>query len=416
MINSISDNKVLQPVIAILLILFTVFMAPKLSKSNSKFINNIYFKIFFIIVIILLAKKHLSISLICLIIFFIIINNHPKDTKDNNLIQHSNEKKTVKFLDDIDPEPPKPEPPKPEPPKPEPVNPEPTKPFPTVHPLINGKNIPNIPISVASTSLTYNTISDTIIGSAIPITPNITPAAAKTIVLTNDISNNIISNIKNNNSEYTKNMTINEQNIRIQASNSHDSIESQQLINTADKLATARDAATSIVNNKDVETNNELLKSLVKSDLLKNASINAFNSGDILSAKQLEQASLSHANVANSFIQSKMLKSSGQTKLWDTHMKASLNIINYNNNMELSLDAFNKGDYVLSKKYQDLANTYLDNNITLNDNIKGITVENSNKLYEQVNLNTPQISSNNNCNRSVSKNINGIEQFEYANF
>jgi len=84
--------------------------------------------------------------------------------------------------------------------------------------------------------------------------------------------------------------------------------------------------------------------------------------------------------------------------------------------MELSLDAFNKGDYVLSKKYQDLANTYLDSNITLNDNIKGITVENSNNLYEQVNLNTPQQNIKTNCKRPTNENINGIEQFEYANF
>jgi len=179
MLNSISDNKVLQPVIAILLILFAVFMAPKLSKSNSKFINNIYFKIFFIIVIILLAKKNLSISLICLIIFFIIINNTHEET---NLLKPNNEKKTVKFSEELELE-----------------EEQPIKPFPTLHPSVDGKNIPNIPISVASTSLTYNTISDTILGSAIPITPNITPSTVKTIISTNDISNNIISNIKNNN-------------------------------------------------------------------------------------------------------------------------------------------------------------------------------------------------------------------------
>jgi hypothetical protein len=126
-----------------------------------------------------------------------------------------------------------------------------------------------------------------------------------------------------------------------------------------------------------------------------------------MTSNQLDQASLSNANMANSLIQCKILKSKNKN-ISDSHLNASLNMINYNNNMELSLDAFNKGNYDQSKKYHDLANTYLENNITLNDHIKGITSEDSNKLYEQVEQN------NSNCNDVP--NITGIDNYEYANF
>lgn len=414
--NPVSDNKVLQPVIAILLILFTVFMAPKLSISTTKIIDNTYFKLFFIIVIILLAKKHLSISLICLIIFFIILNNSSNKQKEIKQEAISYGNKIGKLLKDL-----------------KQLNTdakipfatvypsvkdktESNIPFATLHPSVNGKTVPDIPISVAVADVSsYNGITNSIVGSAVPITSNITPSAAKTIVSTNDVCNNIISNIKNNNSEYTKNISINEQTIRNQASKVNDPNESQQLNNTADKLATAREAVTSIVNNKDVETNHELLKSLVKSDLLKNASTTALKSGDELTALQLDQASLSHSNVANSLIQSNILKSTGQYNLSDAHLKASLNMISYNNNMEMSLDAFNKGDYILSKKYHDSANAYLDNNITLNDKIKGFVVENSNKIYEKTpTSNTKKYDSK--IENDIIVNINGLENYEYANF
>ena len=391
--NSNSENKILGPVIAILLILFAVFMAPKLPKSATHLMNNNVFKVIFIIIIILLAKKHLAVSLISLIIFFIIINNH----------QSENHKKTVRFSNNtpintlIN-----------TPINNTPINNVKSTSFPDLHPLVNGITIPDISISVASSNVLSDDVrKTTIISSALPITPNITPTASNIIVNSNNVSDNIISNIKNNKSKYINDITATEKKLRHDASKNTDVNVSQNLINDADKLASARIAITSIMNDKDVDTNHELLKSLVKADILKNASINASKNGDKITSNQLDQASLSNANMANSLIQCKILKTKNKN-ISDSHLNASLNMINYNNNMELSLDAFNKGNYDQSKKYHDLANTYLENNITLNDHIKGITSEDSNKLYEQVEQ------TNSNCNDVP--NITGIDNYEYANF
>jgi len=473
-----SDNKVLGPVIAILLILFAVFMAPKLSKNTTNFIDNSYFKIIFLLVIILLAKKNIVISLICLIIFFILLNSsqvnnseEQEDTLEQQPVntleqQHVNTLEqqpvnnteqlvniieqpvdlTIQQVNPLEPQvkhfipsvnitdqpvnityPPViiTNPPINITDPPVNITDPPVKtvrfsedntPFATLHPSVDGIIIPNIPISIASSNVLSDDVrSITIAASTIPITPDITESASKTIVDVSKMSDKIIDNIKDNKDEYIDVITQNEKTIRENANNLNNPEESQQLFDTADKLATVRNAVTDIINNNNPDINHVILKSLVKSDLLKEAAANASNSGDHLTSKQLDQVSLSNANVANSLIQSNILKSSPNSEtLWDAHIKSSLNMINYNHNMEMSLDAFNKGNYVLSKKYHDLANTYLDNNITLNGNIKGIAAEKSDKLYEQVNYNNTYAETR--CDSIPAVNISGVEDYAYANF
>jgi hypothetical protein len=312
---------------------------------------------------------------------------------------------------------------------------QPVIPLPTLAPIINISDVPVIPVSTASANALSDTLrAETLKGSIMPINQDITSNAAATILATNSLTDNIVSNIKENFIDFMDNSIKNEKTIRDQASTLTDTNLSQQLLNTADKLAVGRNAVSSIVNNNDEHTNNQLIKSLVKSDILNNASVQASQSNDPLTAQQLSHASLSQSNIANALVQCNVLKSVAQSaqnngskvdslailNIADTHLEASLNMISYNDNMEKALDSYLKGDYDLSKKHAETANSYLKNNLTLNDSTKGFAVESSKKLYAQI----PVMSNGDNnlvppasrCDKIAAVNISGLEDYEYANF
>jgi hypothetical protein len=274
--------------------------------------------------------------------------------------------------------------------------------------------------------------NQTIDGSTIPITSNTTPDTAKVITTISTTADNIISQIKNNPVEYINNSINNEEMMRTQSKNQTDKTISDHLDNSADKLVITRDAVTSIQNNDNVLINNHILKSIIKSDLLNMASNNAQHKGDSLTAEQLQQASLSQSNVANALVQTHVLKSvaaniqnNGLVKdsskilnIANNHLLASLNMIDYNHYMVLALDAFVHNNYDLSKQYEQKAHSFLLNNITLNDNLKGISGEDSKKLYAEV----PPSSMPNNilvppqsrCDTINAANISGWDDYEHA--
>ena len=414
-VSVVSDNQVLGPAVAILLILFAVLVAPKLPSSVTLFVNNIYFKIIFILIIVLLAKQHLALSLISLIIFFIIINN--KHT-DNNTMYKTQKPLTNSKPQDLENE--------------EPQylqNEEPQA-------LLEPSN--SIPISIATNyALSDQMRTNTLNASIMPINKDMAPNAAATIVASTPMVDSIVSNIKDNHNDYV-NHCINKENIlRKQAENHSDTNISQSLSNSADKLVVGRNAVTAIVNNQDVQTNDQLIKALVKSELLQEASIEASKANDYESADQLKIASVSQSNIASALVQSNVLKETAQNmqnnnpiesanvlNIANAHLDASLNMIGYNNNMELSLDASFKGNHDQAKQYEQQANNYLNNNVTLNDSIKGLPIELSNKLYAQVpemnvpnsNLIPPNIPPANRCDTIPAVDISGIEDNDYANF
>ena len=146
---------------------------------------------------------------------------------------------------------------------------------------------------------------------------------------------------------------------------------------------------------------------------------------------------MSQSNIASALVQSNVLKETAQNmqnnnpiesanvlNIANAHLDASLNMIGYNNNMELSLDATFKGNHDQAKQYEQQANNYLNNNVTLNDSIKGLPIELSNKLYAQVpemnvpnsNLIPPNIPPANRCDTIPAVDISGIEDNDYANF
>jgi hypothetical protein len=442
-VSAISDDKILESIVSILLILFAVLVAPKLPQSVTTFVNNIYFKIIFILALVLLAKKYLVISLICLIIFFVIINNKKTTTPSKQRIPNTTTPNTTTTnttmpkLISINPttisteSPPRyTQPPITLAPVIQPlltnVPINDTVILPTFAPIINQPVIPNIPIAVASTyALSPSMRADIINGSTIPINNNITPTTASTIIAINPIANNIVTKIKENFTNYINNSVTNEKTMRNQAETHQDGEISQYLLNSADKVAIGRNAISSIINKNDATTNDLLIKSLVKSDLFNDAAMQALQSGDNLSAQQLNQVSLSQSNVANALVQSKILKLTAQnnpsstdaSKLLDianNHLNASLNIINYNNNMESSLDAHVKGNINLAKQYEDKASLYLKNNVTLSDKIKGIPVK-SNILYAEVYDKTPNlVPPKSKCDNISAVSIPELE--DYANF
>jgi hypothetical protein len=294
--------------------------------------------------------------------------------------------------------------------------------------------VPNITLASASeNALSESMRSETIKGSAIPLNKEMTPTTTTTVILTEPIANEITSKIKENFSDYMNNTLLNEQHMRSNAklSNVEPSI-STELENSADKLALARKTVSCIINNENVSINESLLKNLVKCDLLNKASDKALDSGDTLSAHQLKQISQSHLNVVNGFVQSDIIKtkaleakekglfneSTKLSKIADTHLSASLNMKNYNDHMEAALNAFTHSDYELSKKHEIEAKSFLKNNLTLNDTIKGIPVKSSEKLYEQVNyypINSNSLSYNS-CDNIPAVNISGWDDYSPAKF
>jgi hypothetical protein len=480
----ISDDKMLGQIIAILLILFTVLIAHKLPSSVTSIVRNNYFRLFFVIIVILLAKKHLAISLICLIIFFIIntapVNNKIKNGSKNQpqtvnppvtpstqmtqqqmaqvtqpqmtqvtqpqmtqqqMAQVTQPQMTQQQMTQVT-----------QPQMAQVTQPQmtqqqmtqvtqpqmtqqqmtqvtqpqmtPQQMIPTPTPII-----PKIPIALAiQHALSDSMRSDTINGSAIPLHKDITQTTVSTINVVNPIADDIVNKMKENSAEYVNNTLLNEQQMRTNAQLPNiDASVSKELENSANKLALARNAITSIVNNNNVSLNESLLTNLVKSDLLNNASNKASESGDNITANQLQQISQSHLNVINGIIQSDAIKLKADeakknglneafttiSHIADTHLLASLNMKSYNDHMEAALNAFTNGNYELSKKHEKEANTYLQKNLTLNNSIKGVPVESSKNLYEEVHFNSIN---NNRCDNIPAVNISGWDDYGHAAF
>ena len=61
----------------------------------------------------------------------------------------------------------------------------------------------------------------------------------------------------------------------------------------------------------------------------------------------------------------------------------------------------------MEKEYQQTANTFLENNITLDDNIEGVPVEYSNKLYEE----TSNFPSDSKCDSIKAVNTQGWDDY-----
>ena len=454
-ISSISNDAILGPIIAILLILFAVLVAPKLPQSTTKFVNNVYFKIIFIIIIILLANKHLAVSLICLIIFFVIINNKSTVRLQEMPPQIPSELSTTIIptmtMPPMIQEPTMTMPPMIQEPTmtmPQMIQ-EPTMTMPTMiqEPTMTMPTMIQEPTMTMPTMIQEPTMptlppqvldNNIINGSALPITPDITPTTVSTIINMTPTVDTIVSQIKENFTDYIDNTIKNEEILRNQIKSETNHSVVQELDNSANKLVVARNAVTSIVNNNNTFTNDQILTNLVKSDYLIDASNNAMKNGDCISADQLRQASLSQTNIVNSLLQCEALKSAASnaqknglvkesTKLLDnanTHLESSINMINYNHTMEKALDAHTKGNYDQSKMYEQHANEILRNNITLNDEQKGIPVELSTNLYAKVppsnspdvHLIPPNIPPKSQCDNINAVNISGWTDFGYANF
>jgi len=124
--------------------------------------------------------------------------------------------------------------------------------------------------------------SNIINGVVIQINSNTTPTTASTILAISKIANNIISKMIENSTEYINNTIINENKMRNEAKNNSNIKLIQELENSADKLVISRNAITSIINKKDVDINYDIIKSLVKSDLLREASYKVLASVIIL--------------------------------------------------------------------------------------------------------------------------------------
>ena len=415
-ISFVSDDKILGPTIAILLILFAVFMAPKLPLHATNFVNNIYFKIIFIIIIVLLSKEHLALSLICLIIFFTIISNSHKKYYHNQDMQSSSYE--IEKLSDLTPDsvhaliqPPQ-------------QDPATIGSFPSQPSLCSGSAITNIPIAYAHAyALDDNVRSMTLNACAVALDPNITLRTINTINLVNSTTDIVVSKIKENFTEYINNTIANESILRNHAKITTDPIQLGILTNSADKLLVAANAASSISNNND-NINNNILNSLIKSELLNCAADKSSTDGDTISTQQLQHLSTSISNVTNALIQADILKklaiddqkngSAKLLKIADNHLTASLNMIDYNNNIEESYNAFFQNNYELANQYQRDANHILQKNITLNDNIDGTSVEYSDILYENTSgvprFNVPTESK---CDDIKAVNIQGWD--DYAN-
>jgi hypothetical protein len=74
----------------------------------------------------------------------------------------------------------------------------------------------------------------------------------------------------------------------------------------------------------------------------------------------------------------------------NAHSESSLNMINYKNNIDSALEATSYGNHELAKQYEQQANSYLKNNITLNNSLKGIPKVYSELLYAEIPQSTVQ--------------------------
>ena len=239
-------------------------------------------------------------------------------------------------------------------------------------------NFPIITIEDATNNATSMEMRNNVIeGSALNINSNTTTETASTILSMKPKTNDVISMIKENFTDYVKESIINENNMRTQSTLAPNQNISKQLVNSADKLVLIRDTVASILNNNNLPINTQLLNSLIESELLNSASKEALKLGHILTAEQLKDASSSYSNIANALVQTNTLNTIAKNSfdpstianIAQNHMASSLNMINYNNNIEAALDAYFHNDYELGKKYELQAQQYLQNNITINDNI-----------------------------------------------
>lgn len=379
-----NGNKIdtLSVVLSIVLIFVALFVAPNTPTRIYNIINTIYFRILFILVLILLSYENIGISLLLVIIYMIIINNKSNydietyDTNDANDESCCDEELQMCGPEDMH-----------------------MQTLSNIPDEIPAPNIASIPISSASeTALLTDARTNIINNSTIPITSDLTTETAETITAVNTHVDEIVNNIKTNPQNYITNSTQDEIVLKDQLNKVQNPEVAQVISNDINKIIVSKDAVISMDNNVNPETNELLLKHLIKCDLLNNASKYALAQGDKDTAMQLQQISCSNANVANALVQNNILaktaiqaeqngaqhESIKLNEIASKHLDATLNIVNYNHSMESALDAFTKGDYNASKEYQNKANDFLKNNISLNDSINGLSVEHSEILYAQV--------------------------------
>jgi len=370
-ISTGKKNNTISVVLSIVLILFALFVAPNTPTKIYNIINTIYFRILFILVLILLSYENIGIALLLVIIYMIIINNRTyaiDNNEDSDEESDMYESKHMQTLSNTQYEAPAP-------------------------------SIESIPISSASeTALLTDARTNVINNSTIPIVPDLTTRTAETITTINTHVDEIVDNIKTNPQDYIDNSKKDESVLKDQLQKEQNPEVAQVISNDINKIIVSKDAVMSIDNNVNPETNELLLKHLIKCDLLNNASKHALAQGDTDTAMQLQQISCSNANVANALVQNNILATTATqahqngakyesiklNEIASKHLDATLNIVNYNHSMESALDAFTKGDYNAAKSYQDKASEYLKNNVSLNDSINGLSVEHSEILYAQV--------------------------------
>ena len=333
-ISTGKKNNTLSVILSIVLILFALFIAPNTPTKIYNIINTIYFRILFILALILLSYENVGIALLLVIIYMIIINNSTyanedsDDDSDSEQESCSNEgpnmcaSEYMQTLSNTQYEAPAP-------------------------------NVENIPISSASESaLLTDARTNVINNSTIPIAPDLTTRTAETITTINTHVDEIVDNIKTNPQDYINNSMEDELVLKDQLQKEQNPEVAQVISNDINKIIVSKDAVISMDNNVNPETNELLLKHLIKCDLLNNASKHALAQGDEDTAMQLQQISCSNANVANALVQNNILATTATqaqqigaqhesiklNEIASKHLDATLNIVNYNHSMESALD------------------------------------------------------------------------------
>jgi len=276
-----------------------------------------------------------------------------------------------------------------------------------------------------------NTLSNNIntdINSILPKSNDITPYTLSIIDSLNSKVDNIILQIKNNYTDYINSSVKSEENLKNQITLNTDKIISQQLNDSINKLLIERNAVSSILNNNNPIINEQLLNSLIKSNLLNAESKKALLTGDETTSSQLHNYELAYVNIINTITQPTMptlkplvVKAKNVSFINDTnkHLNSTLNILNYNNHMTASLDAKFNGNIENANKHEKMANQYLQNIISVNDTFKGAPIHSSKNLYAMVDFpnnklipeNIPQPTR---CDDINDINISGYENYTYA--
>jgi len=327
-----SKKNIIGTVISLLLILVIVLIIPKLPPSIDKLIDTTTFKIISIILIILLANNHLDLSIILLIMFLVIINK--------SSIKKILYKINKKSLDDT--------------------------------PIINTDLVP--------ADFTQNTVP--ILESTTPVqseqsdNAELNPRASSIIKNINQNVDIIIAQIKDDLDKFISTNIETENKLKKQLKASRTQAYTLYLNNLISKLLIFRNAAINIKNNNNVESNELLLKSLIKIDLLSDASKKVLTQNDGITSVHLQELALTHSNIIDTInIPIGQIDNSIIINTSDLHLKTTLNAVNYNNQIKESVSVTKQCSF---KKEE--------NNIILNNSPLGIPVEfaSSNELYASI--------------------------------